>query len=486
MFAVIRLPDFRLQAALRWHDAPPAAALIDGAETRAVILEVSEGAQAAGVRPGQTAAQGLARCPTLRLLPRSPAQEEACAALLVETALGFSPFVEATAPGAVTLDLTTTPRHVCWLQLGGEMRQRLGAEGVRAVVGFAPNPDHAWLAARGAATVDVVYDGATFCRSLPVTALEPDASIQETLHDWGIRTIGDLLRLPCAETISRLGGSAQALWERATGRRKRALRLEHPPEVFLEAVDWDHPVETTAPLLFLLRRFLEALCTRVRDQHRVVHRLRLTLPLDNGTRHEREFSVLAPTCGVESLYHLLDTHLETLRLDQQPTGVRLELFASAPLGRQLDIFARGLRDPNGFGTTLARLKAVVGEHGVGRPKKSDTHRPDAAEVGEFEEHPAAEAAALDFGLPLRRLRPPVPVNVRLRDFQPAWIDAVGWTGPVLRAGGPYRFSGAWWTGTPWGVEEWDVQVDGRGLLRIARRANSWTVEGIYNLTDALR
>jgi protein ImuB len=486
MFGVIWLPDARLQAALRWREKPAAAAVIDRAETRAVILEVCPGARAGGVRAGLTAAQGLARCPGLRILPRSPAQEDACAALLVETALGFSPAVEATAADTVTLDLTTAPRSACWQQMGEEMCRRLHTEGVEAVVGFAPHPDHARLAARCAAPVNVVYNGALFCGTLPVTALEPDARQAGILHDWGIHTIAELLRLPRAETIARLGGDAQRLWEQASGRRRRVLRLERPREVFREAFDFEYPVETTEPLRFLLRRFLETLCARVRDQHRVVGRLRLALPLDDGGCHERELAVLAPTSAVEGLYRLLDTHLETLRLDRQPTGLRLELFAAAPLGRQLDIFARGLRDPNGFGATLAQLKAVVGEDAVGRPKHSDTHRPDAGGLEDFEETPEAGPVPPDFGLPLRRLRPPVPIRVQVRGSQPVWIDAVDWAGPVVQAGGPYRFSGAWWTGAPWAIEEWDVQVDGRGLLRLGRRAEGWTVEGIYNLAHALR
>jgi protein ImuB len=327
----------------------------------------------------------------------------------------------------------------------------------------------------------VVYDGSAFCAALPVAALEPDARTLSILEDWGIRTIGDLLRLPKADVVSRLGAEAEKMWKRASGRSKRALRLPRPLESFVEAFEFEYAVETTEPLMFLLRRFLDSLCARIRDQHRVVGRMRFTLPLDDAGKHEREFAVPAPTTSVDVLFRIIDTHVETLRLEQQPVGIRLELLAAAPLGRQLALFEKGLRDPNGFGETLARLQAVVGDGGVGMPSIANSHRPDACMMAEFDEAASSASVPIQFGLPLRRLRPPSPIGVRISNSEPAWVDAPGWGGPVVRAGGPYRFSGEWWAGAPWAIEEWDVQIDGRGLVRLGLRENCWTIEGIYNL-----
>lgn len=482
MFAAIWIPSFCLQAAQRWRDEPPAVAVIDGTQNRALILDVSPAARREGVHAGMTAAQGLARCPALRILQRSLSQEAACSALIVEAGFGFSPRVEATAPDTATLDLTTAPKNTCWQQLGDQMIERLKTEALDVAVGFAPNADHALLAAQYASPVHVVYDGAVFCANLPVSALTPDARMLTILNDWGIRTIGEFLKLPKAEMVARLGTDATRMWKQASGRHKRALRVSEPTESFMEAFEFEYPVETTEPLLFLLRRFLDSLCARIRAQHRVVGRIQLTLPLDDGACHVREFAVPAPTTLVEVLYRIIDTHIETLRLEQQPVGIRLALVALAPLGRQLALFEKGLRDPNGFGETLARLKAVVGDGSVGMPAHADTHRPEVCVVAEFEESGAITALPVEFGLPLRRLRPPAPIGVRLLHRQPVWIDAPRWAGPVQQVAGPYRFSGDWWSGAPWAIEEWDAQIEGRGLVRLGRRGELWTIEGIYNLS----
>lgn len=67
MFAVVILPNFRLQAALRFREEMHArpVALIDPHEPKAGLLEITATAEAAGITTGQTATQALARCSAL-------------------------------------------------------------------------------------------------------------------------------------------------------------------------------------------------------------------------------------------------------------------------------------------------------------------------------------------------------------------------------------------------------------------------------------
>src|SRR5687767_14924828 len=107
MFAVIALPNFRMQAALRFREELRArpAALIDPADLKAGARELNEAAEAAGVEIGQTPTQALARCATLTIVPRHLAQEESARAALLELAGTLSPTIEATASGVCTVDL---------------------------------------------------------------------------------------------------------------------------------------------------------------------------------------------------------------------------------------------------------------------------------------------------------------------------------------------------------------------------------------------
>ena len=64
MFATIYLPNFYLQAAIRHQPElrPKPVALLDDNEKRAVIIQLNEPAEKAGVRTGMMPSQGLARC----------------------------------------------------------------------------------------------------------------------------------------------------------------------------------------------------------------------------------------------------------------------------------------------------------------------------------------------------------------------------------------------------------------------------------------
>ncbi|PWU10397.1 MAG: hypothetical protein C5B47_02170 [Verrucomicrobia bacterium] len=478
MFAAFHIPQFHLQAAQRWREFSTVA-VID--PRNSVILEASPAAQIHGVDSGITAAQGIARCPELHILQRCPSQERACFALLVETAFKFSSRIEATSSETVILDLTHAPKNICWQKLGTEMVNSLHKEGISTVVGFAPSADHALLAAQSASPVNTVYNGRLFCADLPLTLLAPAPETLSILNDWGIHTIGQLLRLPKKEVIARLGTQAEQMWNKALGRRKRILQLIRPLESFLEAIDFESVVETIEPILFLLHRFLGSLCTRIRNHYRVVREMRFGLRFSDGSSYQRKFLVPAPTTELDTLYRMIHTHIQALQLQQNPMSMQLELFATLPFNRQLTLFEKNLRDPNSFGETLARLKALLGENKVGTPRVANSHRPDAFTLIEFEYQAPSLSPSLQFGLPLRRLRPSIPVNIRSYHLKPAWIDAPHWSGPIDQVSGPYRFSGEWWGETSWAIEEWDAQIEGRGLVRLGRRGERWTLEGIYYL-----
>src|SRR4051812_20607830 len=98
MFAVIYIPDFSLQAALR-HEPDlfsRSVALLDGESN--LVCQMTRVAAEAGVGAGLTSTQALARCANVHIRPRSPAQESAATDILLECAYSFSPNIEATSP----------------------------------------------------------------------------------------------------------------------------------------------------------------------------------------------------------------------------------------------------------------------------------------------------------------------------------------------------------------------------------------------------
>ncbi len=108
MFAVIHLPQFSLQAALRHKPElwTKPVALVDPVLTTPRVCDITEAARRIGVTAGLTPTQALARCRReIIIRHRSPGQESAATDTALQCAYAFSPNIENTAPGTVTLDL---------------------------------------------------------------------------------------------------------------------------------------------------------------------------------------------------------------------------------------------------------------------------------------------------------------------------------------------------------------------------------------------
>ena len=491
MYAVVLLPNFRLQAALRFREelhAQPVV-LMDGNAPKAGILEINGAAQSAGVTTGQTSTQALARCPALAIVPRCHAQEHAAQSALLESAGTLSPEVEATAEGFCTVNLRAS-RERNWQALGERIVANLAALHLRGQIGIASNPDLAFIAARHARPALVVQTPQTFLANLALHELNPSPELLAVLGDWGIHNLAQLTSLPRGELMDRLGPEASQLWERAAGRTERPLRLVREAEEFAEAFDFEREVETVEPVLFILRRFLDQLTVRLGNSYRVAGRMTLTLTLADGSAYERAFTVPSPTTSVDVLFRILHTHLDGLRLERCATGARLRIEPAHVEREQFQLFESPLRDPNRFGETLGRLAALVGAENVGVAEVLDTHRPDSFRLcaPRFHELRAGITSVEEphTGLPLRRWRPPVAAEVRVVRHLPTFIVFAKVRDVICDTLGPYRANGGWWERESWATEEWDIETEGGGLYRLARNGDEWRVEGSYNEPPAGR
>ncbi|MFV1995977.1 MAG: hypothetical protein ACC661_11135 [Verrucomicrobiales bacterium] len=480
----------------------PPTALLDGPASNGKfhVIELTASARRRGVETGMSGTQALARCSGLRLLRREPGRETELQDLLLECAGCFSPDFEATAAGTATIDLLGSGIDPADLEdLGRRMVARLAEAGLVARAGIAENPDLALLAARLAKRATVVIRAQRgevhrFLAPLPLEAAEPSVPLLRILQLWGITTFGEFTRLPREEVLERLGAEAMRLWEQATGGRPRLLKLLRAPTDFSQAIEIEHGIETLEPLLFLIRRILETLAARLAAEYLAAGEILLELTHDDGSRHRRHLRVPDPSGEVELLFGLLHTHLENFTAPAPIVGLRLELEPARHGRHQFGLFESSLVDPNRFGETLARLGALLGGDRVGAPHPLPTRRPDTFSLQPFAENPASEAPPsplppLTLGLPLRRFRPPLPVEVVTQHdpvhalTHPALIlgnRGGGFAGRLHQRRGPWLGSGHWWEKREhWSREEWDVQLDDGRLLRLVRQAGSWSVEGVY-------
>ena len=312
MFACIYVPNFSVAAVLRAEPELQArpVAIFEGKPPLEQIVAVNEQTREYGISPGMTKAQAEL-CPDLALRPRSPLQESAAHAALLDGAQSFSPVVEDMAPDTLVLDLVGLESLFGSLtKISHAIFDRAKELGLKANVATAVNPDAALLAARGLAVVRgeaesrkvlVIPPGKEAERlgPLPIEVLvddhvegdqkEESASLLETLNQWGIRNLRALAALPEVALSERLGQQGLHLQKLARGTYTRTLVPVEPPLIFEEAIELEQPIVLLEPLAFLLNRLLEQICARLASRALATQELRLTLELSHLTGVGDEF-----------------------------------------------------------------------------------------------------------------------------------------------------------------------------------------------------
>ncbi|MFT3870341.1 MAG: DNA polymerase Y family protein [Nibricoccus sp.] len=485
MFAVLHIADFALHAVLRNEPetAGRPAALFDGTRKKSLVLAANAPARNAGVCLGMTAPQAVARCASLLIRTPEPEAESEAARVLLALAFTLSPSVEETEPGICTIalqgldPLQHTPRAL-------EAVAQLNLLGLPATAGLARTPRLALYAARVANPVFKISDEESFLAPLPLSTATPSAELAEVFAQWGLRTLGDLTALPRDEIIHRFGAEGLAFWNRATGDNSRPLKLATPPQDFSAKFEFEEPVETLEPLLFLLRRFLDRLTLELRVAQLVAVEIELALRLEDDTQYGRRFRLPEPTGEVEILFRTLHTHLESVQTASPIVALQLRLIPTRPLVRQQGLFETGLRDPHGFAETLARVVAIVGSDRIGTPQLEDSYRPDAVKlVPPLAVIPPAPDTAIHppVGLPLRRFRPPLPVKLEFTGETPTYLWAEPFHGAIDTILGPWRSNGDWWQpDRAWARTEWDIVLTDGGLYRLIQINEAFFIEGEYD------
>jgi nucleotidyltransferase/DNA polymerase involved in DNA repair len=339
-YACIFVPDFPVEAVLRAEPELRArpVAVLEGKPPLQKVLGVNEKARQLGIEPGMSKIQ-VEPCTELTLRARSPLQEAAAHAALLDCAQSFSPRVEDTAPDTVILDLAGLESLFGPpARIARDLARRASDLGLEVHVAAASNPDTATFAARGFSGITIIPEGKEAERlgSLPLDVLFPEltaaatpvspgelpaqpsqpkspqlaqrtpqktgktpASISkeisatktavseaarflETFDLWGVRNLRGLAALPDVALTQRLGQAGLRLQQLARGATTRTLMPVDLPLIFEEAIDLDHPLVLLEPLAFLLAHMLDQLSARLAARALAAQELRLQLELDTG------------------------------------------------------------------------------------------------------------------------------------------------------------------------------------------------------------
>ena len=523
--ACIVVPLFPLAARLRSEPdlAGAAVAVFEGNGNAARVVAATRPARRAGIQAGHTLPQARALLPDLLARARDCESERAAQEALTEVAEGFSPRVESADEGVVYFDavgipllpLPNTPHpgvpHPDPLPKW-EREKRLGQAVIAAVekaglparFGIAASKLAARVAAGLPDSPTVVPEGeeAQFLAPLPLARLAPELEVADTLERWGIRSIGELARLPEAEVASRLGELGRELHATARGVDPRPLEPRLPAPCLSEGMELEWPLVSLEPFLFVGNAALERLVRRLEALALACRRLEVGLKLDPEGYDSRAITLPAPTRDVKTLLTLTRLELEARPPGAPVVGFTFTAQPDRTRQAQLALFGPAALSPDRLATTIARLVAMLGAGRIGSPRTVDGHVPERLALADYSPPPPPlERRAPRTGrglLAIRVLRPPVEVTVRTADghpersegspaFRPASLQSVPGAlpeicGPVRVAAGPWSLEEGWWSSAPASRDYWDVELATGGLYRIYRERASekWYADGMYD------
>src|ERR1700730_13546951 len=408
-FASIYVPNFMVQTIVR---AEPdlrdrAVALVDGCPPLWKIVAANEAALHEGIELGMGGSQAQQFC-KVEVRHRSPEQEKAAHAALLDVGWSVSPRIEDTAPGMIVLDLAgLTSLFKSLENIAVLLAERSSGVGLRPNIAVASNIEAAIHAARGFAGITLISPGEEPERlsSLPVEVLLPSTEILETLQRWGIRTCGALAALPVLQLSERLGHEGVFLHQRAGGKYCRSLILAEPETCFTEEMALEYAVTELEPLSFLLCRLLDQVCARLEARSLAASAFCLRFCLKDFVEKESEVESKSSVSMMGSRTYekmlrlpvpMRDPKilLKLLRLQLQcdpPHGSIIKIVLTAeparPRAGQKGLFIPDSPDPEKLEVTIARLAVLVGNSNVGSPRLVDTHRPGGFRIASFSPAP---------------------------------------------------------------------------------------------------
>src|SRR5512141_670710 len=441
--ACIVVPLFPLAARLRSEPelVREAVAVLEGNGNAARVVAATRPARRAGIQPGQTLPQARALMPDLLARGRDSESERAAQEALAEVAETFSPRVESAGDGVVYFDAVGIPMPPGEgdpdARLGRAVISSVEKAGLPARFGIAASKLAARVAAGLPDSPTVVLQGeeARFLAPLPLGKLAPEMEIAETLDRWGIRSIGELAKLPEGEVARRLGELGRELHAAARGVDPRPLEPRLPPPCLSEGMELEWPLVSLEPFLFVGNAALERLVRRLESQALACRRLEVGLRLDPEGWDARAITLPAPTRDTKTLLTLVRLELEARPPGAPVAGFTFTAQPDRPRQAQLSLFGPAALSPDRLATTIARLVALLGADRVGSPRSVDGHRPERFAIADYSPPaPPRERRAPRTGrglLAIRVLRPPVELEVITNTPLPAG-EGTGVRGHHLR------------------------------------------------------
>jgi len=356
------------------------------------IVSADAAAQALGVHAGIKRATALALAPHLLLGQADSWRDAQALNSVAHMALAFTPSVSLSPHECVLLEVQPSLRY-----FGGrsallrKLRGALAPLGHRVHCVSAPT-------AQGAALLARVH-GALHCADMPalqraldaapVQLLAAGAEHAQVLQGMGLRTLGELRRLPRAGLARRFGEELLHELDCAFGTRADPRTPISLAPAFDSQLELFARADTTDQLLCGAQMLLARLVAWLSAQHAFVRRFTLLMKHEPRWRRDAQtpsvttldIALAEPSRDVQHLLVLLRERLANLQLPA-PT-LELGLCANDIARRpppNTELFPTAQNRNEGITRLIERLQARLGREQVQRLVRVPDHRPECSTV----------------------------------------------------------------------------------------------------------
>jgi protein ImuB len=438
--------------------------IVDAGDRNPRIIDADANAQAAGVQVGMTLGAAFALVPGLDARPRDAARELALMRRLAGIAATFTPRVSIEPPDGLLLEIKPSISLFGGLrELCRQLRDACRADPVLAQMEvqprftLAPTALAALAAARAGARCFITDPDVLPARLklLPLTTLRWPEEENARLLGMGVRTLGELMRLPRAGFAKRFGVERLADLDRLLGRRADPRHRLVRRERYRGRLDLDHEIEDHDRILEALHPLLAELEQFLRTRQRGITALQCRFHHYRAAPTSCTLRLAQPEANAERLQSLLRERLANLVLPEPVRRCELRggalserPLASAPLWPAGE---RGHTPAGEMPALIEHLRARLGVAAVYGLARVSEHRPEHAQAvaepaltRDAKLPPGVLASYAPFRRPLWLLHAPQELDSQRGRPRHG--------GTLQLLAGPERIESGWWDGA-------DVQRD---------------------------
>jgi len=419
---------------------------------RMIVTGTNSTAERLGIFGGMVLADARAVVPDLEVMDDQPDLIQKVLKRLGEWCIRFTPFVAIDLPDGLFFDATG-----CSHLWGGDdlylkcIIKKLNDRGYDVQAAIADTPGAAWAVARFGKAQSVIPVGGHIetLSHLPPESLRIEKEVADRLHKLGLRQMGKFINMPRPSMRRRFGQQFLSQLDKALGYEMEVLESLQIIESYQERLPCLEPIVTAIGIEMALKKLLETLCLRLREEQKGLRSATLKCYRVDGKVEQIGIMTNSASHHVSHLYKLFEIKLPTI---EPALGIELFVLEASKVE---DHFSRqekmwtdeaGLNDER-LSELVDNLTNKLGANVVHRFVPDEHYWPERS----FRPSTSLQEKLVtpwrnDLLRPLQLLPKPEPIEVTapIPDYPPMLFRYGGKLHKIIKADGPERIEQEWW------------------------------------------